>query len=151
MITYRNRSAAFLWAFAAVFLLIVAAMSTLLLVDGPPPGYPPPAIVLIMALFWLFGLGLAGYAASRPCLMVSLEPGSTILVVRHYPFSREERRLSRTEAGAASVIEGRDDDGDPYFHARITLKDGTPLVLTEGHDRERCEEVCRNFNRDLAV
>ncbi|NTV96015.1 MAG: hypothetical protein HGA75_11475 [Thiobacillus sp.] len=147
---FQNRTALFGWVLSALFLLFVAAMTYVLLRDGPPPGYPWPAPAILMGLFWLFGLAGAGYCASKPCLTVTAGQASTLVVVRRYPFGREERRVPLAEVEPARVIESRDDDGDPYFQARAELNDGSRLDLAEGHDRARCESVCARFNQALS-
>ncbi len=147
---WRNHNAAYAWGFALVGLLFAAAMSHVLWRDGPPPGYPLPAIAAALALLWLFAVGLASYAASRPCLTVRLA-GGTLCVVRRFPFRREEHRVACAEVVSARVVEARDDDGDPYFHARTSLADGAGLDLYEGHDQARALAVCERFNRALAA
>lgn len=146
-VVYRNRTAAFAWGVSAAFLLVVAAMTYLLFRDGPPPGHPMPVMAVILAVFWLGGLGLAAYVAGKPCLTVTVTPGASMVVVERFPFRRRERRFASADVDPARVIESRDDDGEPYFLAQAGLQDGTRLDLYEGHDRERCASVCESFNR----
>lgn len=102
--------------------------------------------MLVVAVFWLGALGLASYAASKSCLTVTVEGDSSVRLVQVYPFSRQERSLGAADFGIATVHESRDDEGYPYFYARVSLKDGSRLDLAEGHDRDRCERTCSEIN-----
>lgn len=145
-----NRVAAFAWAFSAFFLLVVAAFTFLLIRDGPPPGYSATASGALLAAFWLVGLGLAAYASSRPQLRVSMEPGGVTVVTWRYPLRRLSRTVPPEQLGSATVVRSQDDEGEPYYSARVALADGTAIDLLEGHDRDSCDAVCRRFNESLA-
>jgi hypothetical protein len=47
-------------------------------------------------------------------------------------------------------VDSTDDEGAPYFYARITTSDGADLDLLEGHRPEDCEEACTRFNAAVA-
>lgn len=145
-VVFHNGKAAFLWGFAVIFLLFMLAMSWVFFRHGPPPAHPRGLIAVAVAALWVGGLGLAAYAGSRHCLTVTVYEDRSVQIVRRYPWRKEERRLRPGEVGAAKVHESRDDDGYPYFSARVDLEDGSRLELAEGHDRDRCERQCLHFN-----
>ncbi len=152
--TLRNNMAAFVWGFAAVFAAFVAAMTYILIRDGTPQVYPPaivahypPWFMLgLMSIFWLGAGGLISYAASKHCLWVRVQPDSSVLIIRRYPLRTESRLVERAEMSPAKVVTSLDDEGSPYFHARLLLADRTVVDIAEGHDRESCEETCKRFN-----
>jgi hypothetical protein len=151
IMVFRNHKAAFGWGFAAIFVLFVAAMTYVFFRDGPPPGYSQPLIAALLALFWLFALAGFGYAASKPCVTVSVLPTLSVRIVHRYLFSRVDREVPSAVIGRAQVTESRDDDGDPYFYARAILGEGFRIDLFEGHDRESCDSICRRFNAALSI
>ncbi len=93
------------------------------------------------------GLGGSAFAASHPCVSVTLQADSTVRVVHRYPFSRQEQTVGNDRIERAQIVESRDDESNPYFFARTVLIDGTPVALFECHDRQTCEMVCARFNR----
>ncbi len=145
---FHNRVAAFLWGFAAVFMLLLVAMGHVFLRDGPPPGHSLEFTVAIFAGFWTAWLGLAAYAASQACVRVTVA-GQAVSIRWRYPFKTESREVSRAELKPARLVESRDDEDNPYFHARIELPDGAKADLWEGHDRATGEATCARFNAAL--
>lgn len=153
---FRNNKAVFLWGFAALFLTFVAVMTYVLIRDGasqiqiyPPCNnnyYPPWFMSGVLTVFWLAGCGFAVYAARRHCLRVAVLPDRAVSITWRYPFKSITRIIQNTEMSRAQVLVSRDDEGSPYFHARIVLADGAPIDIGEGHNRELCENVCVHFN-----
>ncbi len=149
MVVFRNCKAAFLWGFMAVFITFVALMTWVLFRDlsnSKSHGFWQAAI---MGVFWVAGLGFSAFAARRPCVSVAVQAG-TVRIVHRYPFSREQREVLPGEFESARIVESRDSDGDPYFHARACLNDGSYVDLFESQNRERCEAVCERFNAAVA-
>ncbi len=151
IVIFRNYKAVFGWGFTAIFVLLVVAMTYVFLRDGPPDGYSQPLVAALLALFWLFALAAFGYAASRPCVTVSVSSTGDVRVIRRYLFRRAEHIFPRAEIEPARIVESRDDDGEPYFYARAKLSDAQPVDLFEGHDRESCKAICERFNSALAI
>ncbi len=149
--TFRNNTPAFIWAFTAVFLLFLSAMTFLVLRDGAPSGYSLSFTVAVLLLFWTGGLGLLAYASAKPCSRVTLQPDGEVLFALRYPFRSVGRRVKAHDLTPARVVESQDDEGLPYFYARVVLKDGSAMDLSEGHSRERCEETCRRFNGRISA
>jgi hypothetical protein len=142
---FRNYKAAFLWGFMAVFMAFVALMTWVLFRDLSASKSQGLWQAVIMSVFWIAGLGFSMFAAGRPCMTVVVQP-RTIRIVHRYPFSRKQHDVSYGELTSAQVVESRDSEGDPYFYARTSLKDGSRIDLFESHRREKCETVCANFN-----
>lgn len=144
--TFLNNSAAYVWGFAAIFMLVVAAMTYVFIHDGAPAGYSPLFVFGVVTFFWIGGLGLSAFAASKHCLHVTVQPDSSIYIVWRYPFKKKARSVLPAELTPAKVFESRDDEGSPYFRARVTLADTTTIDLAEAHRRESCESTCQRFN-----
>jgi hypothetical protein len=141
--------ALFVWGFAALWLAMLALMTWVLFTKGPPEGYSMPVTAMIMGVFWIAGAGLAAYVAAKPCIRVRVGRGGRVEIVHRYPLRRVRRTVPASQVGAATVVESKDSDGDPYFHARITLDGSAPVDIAEGHDRAACERVCERFNRAI--
>ena len=74
------------------------------------------------------------------------EVHATVSIAQHYPFRTVTRSIARTDMRPAEVVESRDDEGSPYFFARIALADGTTFDLAESHSRHLCESKAASFN-----
>jgi hypothetical protein len=146
---FRNRIASFGWGFAAVFLSFVGAMTYVFIRDGAPAGWSPLLILVILAGFWVAGLGLASYVANQPCVYVAILRGGEVEVTWCYPLRKRSRRWSLRELEPCVVVETTDDEGSPYFHSRFAFPDGELVDLAEGHDRASCEAARDRFNRVL--
>jgi hypothetical protein len=147
--TFRNNVAAFLWGFSAMFLVLVGAMTYVLIRDGTPVGYSPIIVTGAMALFWVGAVGFTAYSTSKHCLRVTFQSGSHVFITWHFPFSKKERIVARTDIAPATVVESTDDEGAPYFYARVPIQDGTMIDIAEGHHRGSCEATCIRFNAIL--
>jgi len=142
----RNRKAAFLWGFALIFAAVVVAMTAVLVRDGAPEGWSPAAIAAVVAVFWAGALGLGRYALGTSCTSATLSSDSRVLLTRRYPFKSTVISCAPVELAPVQVVEGVDDEGDPYFYARLILPDCSEFDLFEGHDRVRCEEIRLRFD-----
>ena len=147
-VVFKNRIALFQWMFAAAWLSMLAAMTRLSFTDGVPDGTSPALLTGILMLFWLGGAGLVAYVSSKPCTTVSVGRDSRISCTRRYPFRVRHWRLGVEAVSPAAVVEASDDEGDPYFYARI-VGDEESFDIAESHSREHCEAVCAAFNRAL--
>ena len=54
--------------------------------------------------------------------------------------------MARTDIAPATVVESTDDEGAPYFHARVPIQDETMIDIAEGHHRASCEATCLRFH-----
>ncbi|MFO1304502.1 MAG: hypothetical protein U1F54_12260 [Burkholderiales bacterium] len=146
---FRNRSAAFLWGFAVVWLGSLVLFTYVLVRDGAPAPHSPFLIGAIFVVFWLFGLGLIAFAAAHPCTSVAVD-GGRVLATWRYPHRTERQSYPAAHVPPAQVVRERDSDGDTYFFARVTLSEGRILDLSESHNRGACERNCKRFNAALA-
>ena len=146
---FRNRIAAVLWVFAALWLAVLLIMTYLLARDGLPGEYPAWAATGIAAFFWLGGVGFTRYVLSKPCFFVTIGEGGQVLVTWRYPHKVVRKRFSASDIRAAGVVEGEDDEGNPYFFARVGTMDSEHFDIREGHSRSLCQDACERFNRAL--
>ena len=142
---FSNRVSAFLWGFSLIWLSLLAMFTGLLVRDGPPDGYSLEFVWVIIALFWLGGVGLTGYALSKPCYFVTIDYGGTVHFTWQYPHRRRCAEVPSRELALPYVFDSKDDEGAPYFIARLELPDGRVFIVAEGHSREKCEEACSRF------
>ena len=96
---------------------------------------------------WLMGVCLFAFALSKPCIGIVVDRHGRVEVTLLYPYRRVRRSLERKDLGHARVVEDRDTDGDPCFHARITTRDGEDIDFRQEHDRASCEQACAQFNQ----
>jgi hypothetical protein len=149
--TYANRTATFLWAFAALWIGGVVALTWALARDGVPDGQSPAFVGGVVMLFWLAAAGLIAYVARQPVSTVRVRSDGSIEIVVRYPFRTVRAHLSPTDAGPAVLTEGEDIDGDPYFVCQLSVgyPFEMPVRLAEG-DRTHCARVCAEFNALVA-
>jgi hypothetical protein len=145
---FRNRLAAFLWGFAAVWVTMLLAMTYVALRDRPPEGISVPMVV-IMAVFWVAGIGLVAFVSTKPCFFVTVDRDGRVSATWRYPHKVVRKVLPVASVRPAIVVDSRDSDGDPYFHARVNTIDGEPIDIAEGHSRVDCEQACERFNSAL--
>jgi hypothetical protein len=105
-------------------------------------------VTALLAVFWLGGAPAARIAVGKACFHAAITPAQVTFTTR-FPFKRTRIAAPAELAGHPVVVEGRDTEGDLYFHARIDLPNGEVFDLAEGHSRESCEAKCRDFS--LAV
>jgi len=137
----RNNAAAFDWGFSAVFLLMCMLFTYILIRDGSSPIMP-----LVLAIFWYAGIAIAISVTCKPCISIEVQLDRSVVVVNRYPVSRSVRHIKATDLSPAQVVKATDSDGDPYFRATVISSDGFTVCIAEGHDQERCESVCTEFN-----
>ena len=146
----RNRVAYALWGFTAVVMTFVVSM-TALAVGGDYGESESPALIWgVLILFWFGGLGLLSYAMNQPVTTVAIAVGGGLDITQRYPFRRNVRHIELADILDVSVIEGVDDEGDPYFHTRMALTDGSSVNIKESHDRQRCEAARDRFRSAIS-
>jgi len=147
--SFQNRTAAFLWAFAAVWLAMLLAMTYVALRDGPPDGTPASMFALVMILFWIAGTGLAAFVSTQPCFYVTVEQDRHVSATWRYPHKIVRKTLPAASVLPAAVIDSRDSEGGPYFYARVNTTDGAAIDIKEGHSQVACQQACERFNSAL--
>ena len=148
-IRFRNRLAIFIWAFAALWLTMLVIFSYLTSRDGPPEGYSVPAILAVLLFFWVGGIALTAYAASKACFEITVVDSSRVKVIRRYLFKVEKHTYHKERLNPASVISDKDSNGDKYYFARVIADDGVFFDLRESHDKTTCDQACAEFNEAL--
>ena len=149
MTYFKNRSSAFLWGFSVVWLTMLLAMTYVVYRDGPPNNYMPVLTWSVLGFFWLGGIALASFSASKPCFELTVESHQRVSATWRYPLRVVRRSFIKSQLRPAQVVESRDSEGDPYYIARVMTSDGTALDFKEGHMRSKCEDACSQFNHLL--
>jgi hypothetical protein len=148
-IAFRNRSASWIWGFAALWLTLLGAMTYVVARDGAPTGYSWPIVIGIMAFFWAGGIGLVAFVLRKPCIRVTVERDSRVSATWRYPHKVVRKRFDAEQVRPAEVVDARDDEDNPYFYARVRTAGSDFFDLAEGHTRALCESACDQFNRAL--
>lgn len=148
-VVFSNRIAAFLWGFTLIWLFLLVLFTSLLVRGGPPEGYSIEVSWAVMMFFWLGGGGLICYALSKPCYFVTVDRSGTVCFTWQYPHRRRRTEVSSRELAPPYVVDSEDDEGSPYYIARLDLPDGKVFRLAEGHARPTCEEACLRFTSAL--
>ena len=143
--TFRNRTPMVIWTFVTVWCLMLIAPTVVVVRDGAANGYTHFAAV--MAFLWLCGAGAIYFALSKPCYLVTVEPGIGISVTYRYPFKVVRTSILRDHVAPPRVVE-EDNDG-PYFYARVKVADGLVIDIAEGNSRDKCERACQQFTETL--
>lgn len=149
MTYFRNCSGGFVWGFSIVWLSMLSAMTLVVYRDGPPPSTSLEITLAVFVFFWLGGIGLALFAASKHCFYLKLDDENRVFATWRYPFHVVRRSYKKDDLRAAEVVASQDSEGDAYYFARVPSSDGMVLDLAEGHSRARCEHVCGLFNQTL--
>lgn len=148
-ITFRNRSAGWVWGIAAFWLTLLVAITYVVVRDGPPAGYSRAVVIGIMAFFWAGGIGLVAFVLRKPCVLVTVERDTRVSATWRYPHKVVRKRFDAGHVRPAEVVDARDDEDNPYFYARVRTAGSDFFDLAEGHTRALCESACDQFNRAL--
>lgn len=135
--------AAVSWAFAALWLALLVLFNELMLRDGAPDETDPNLMCSVLCLFWLGGIGLASYAATRAVFSASVDPDLVTFTWR-YPQKRHCETLAQRDVRPPRLVEGRGSDTEQYFHVLLDLPFGT-FTCAEGHDRAACQTARERF------
>lgn len=147
-----HRIPLFGWVFAAIFLLFCTLFTSLMVRDHwrvpiyPPdnPGYYPPLLLmLLLGVFWLFALGLAGYVLRFPCVRIEVRPDRSLSIDQRYLWRRETLLLLSEQIVSVCLVESRDAEGDPYYAVQLQPLSGPAVVISEGSDKAGCEAIRR--------
>ena len=148
-IAFRNRSVGFSWGIVALWLTLLMAGTYVFVRDGPPAGYSSATTIAILAFFWAGGIGFAAFVMRRPCLFVSVGPDARVRVTWRYPHKVVRKQFDAASVRPAEVVDAEDDEGNPYFYARVRTLGTDFFDLAEGHARSLCESACDQFNAAL--
>ncbi len=150
-IDIRNRLPIFGWVFISIFLGFNAIFTYILGRDGPPPSAPAPIMQLVLGAFWIVGVTVAGHLWSIPVTRLTQAPGGGLCLTSRTPIRRREEHFPRAVIAAVEVVQGRDDEGDPYWRTELVLADGTRRVLREGHDQQGQQVLAARLRQTLGM
>ena len=138
----RQHNALFLWVFAAFWCGGVVVFSALLWRDGLPADATPWTWAGV-ALFWLFGIGLAAFVLGQSMVTLRIWPDGRAELVQRWPHKQHMLRL-RAEEMAVHWVVDTDGDGDPYFRVQVSAgaRLPKPISVAEG-TRGSCDEAHR--------
>ena len=139
-----NRKAIFGWAFMGVWMVLLCAFTWILVRDGPPSAQPHLTVIVLM-LFWLVGVPATAAMLARPVVEAEVRGRGRLTLRKRYLFGRVELELRQLGADAARIVKERDSDGDPYFHLRLALPDGSQIDLWQGHDQGQADAELKRF------
>jgi hypothetical protein len=142
----KNNMAMAGWVFMTIWLGMLLLFTWLFVREGGFHQFNPLVETGIMLMFWLFGLGGAGYLFSVPRVRLSVSNGTVEVRERWMLRGRVERFPA--SGLSARVVDGKDDEGDPYFRLEIALPSGRTIVAKESHHRPTVETA---FNRLMAA
>src|SRR5262245_55259456 len=100
---------------------------------------------LILAVFWLAGIGFSVWAVRQKRWRVTFAGGHVEIVTRG-PFQATRWQGSIHDLVDAKLEEDRDSDGDPYFRCVLTIPGPQRIVMREGHDRAAVQAVLDRVN-----
>jgi hypothetical protein len=137
----RNNAALFPWLFVATWMLGLSVITWVAFRDALAAG--PVTfrwMPLILAVFWLAGIGFSVWALRQKRLRVTFAAGRVEIVTRG-PFRSTRWQGSIRDVIDAKLQEDTDSDGDPYFRCVLTIPGPQTLVIAEGHQRQTVEAV----------
>ncbi len=148
-VVFRNRAAGCLWAFITVWLAMLSLFTWVMFRDSlwPPDSLLAPGTII--PFFWLIGVAVAVHVANQALTTVSVQSRTGMSLERRYPFRVIRQFIDVGRIGRAAVAQERDNDGDPHFHARVTIVGDDPVDLVSSSDRVTCQEACERFNAAL--
>jgi len=147
--TFRNRKAVFLWGFMACWMAMLLAFTWLFLRDGAPAGTSPLLMAGVLCLFWFAGISISAWVLGHPLVDVEVRSRGRVQIRKRYLLRVVERQLGQRDSAHAELVETRDSDGDPYFHARLVVGGERALDLWEGTDRAHAMAEVERFNSAL--
>lgn len=145
---FRNRTAAFVWGFAAVFAAAVVAVTTLYFLRDVEASGSSEIIRMLLAIFWIGCFVFVRFACRQSMTEITVEPG-TLEIGLVFPFRRRTRVVPQTNVAAVGVVDSFDSDGHPYYYARVRLIDGTSVDFYESHSESTCQAEVERFKHCL--
>lgn len=128
---------------------MLLAFTWLFVRDGAPPDTAPLLLAGVLCLFWCAGIGISAWAFGHPLIHVEVRSRGRVHVRKRYLLRLVERQLGQRDSAHAELVETRDSDGDPYFHAGLIVSGEHELDLWEGSDRAHAMAEVERFNTAL--
>lgn len=142
-----NNKTVILWVFMAVWLAMLGCFTYLFWRDGGDPELGGFGVV-ILAAFWLAGLGALSWAFGHPRIRVTVA-GNEVVARESWLWGHSERRFAAAEVAAPAIVQSIDSDGDAYFSCQLTLPGGGTLSVAESHLRRQVEAVQQRLSSAL--
>lgn len=139
----RNNMALVGWTFMSVWMGGVGLMTYAYLRDGGFHQFNPLIEVVIVLMFWLFGLAGCSQFFSMPRIRITISDGLATVTERWLLRRRVETVPVATLV--ANVVQRRDSEGDPYYRCEVTLPSGRMVVARESHDPAVAEAALARF------
>ncbi len=135
----RYRMAWAVWLFMACWLAMLGVMTYIFVRDG---GFHQDGVpdLLVMMVFWLFGIGGAGWAFSQRGVRVEITRGE--VRIDEYVLWWRTRTLARPDAVHVPTLRhDRDSDGDDTYRCVLRLRDrhGATREVTVAQSNDRDE------------
>lgn len=144
----RNDMALVGWSFMTVWFGMLSLFTWLFVRDGGFHQFDPLLETGIMLMFWVFGLAGGGYLFAVPRVALRVSEG-IVEVTERWLLRRRVERFA-VAALAVRIVDGKDDEGDPYFTCVVTLPSGRTIVAKESHDRATVEVAHARLTAALA-
>lgn len=144
-VTFHNRSGMFHWGLAIICGAFIGLLTWQLLLKQTPSDWSPLYADGFIVCIWMAWIALVVHALRVPCVRVTVLGTGNVSVVWRYPLRMRACDFSLNSIATVGVTETRDAEGAPYFHAMITLEDGTSIELSRGPNRVMCEAQCNRF------
>lgn len=133
-----NGAPVFGWVFILVWLSALGAGTVAFASRAGGEGLPRHVASLVMAGFWLAGLGAVAFLLRIPRTTVRLD-GRDLVVTERWLVGRQEERIAHGQPARVEIANERDSDGDPYFVCQLTMPSGRVVKIKEGHRSEVVE------------
>lgn len=125
-------------------------MSWTFISKGPPLGYAPEFMGLVLSLFWFVAVSVAIHSYNKPCVQLGVKQQQLQLVLR-YPWTVIHKTYTAEDLLETRLDEERDVDGDPYYYARVRLRDGREIDLKESAAREPCQAILEQLRSAMSA
>lgn len=146
--TIRNTIAVWGWLICSAFLFGCAVMSWLLLNERVPDGTSPVLMGAFNLALWAVGMFVAHRVFAKPVTILRCHANG-FTVDSYWLWKKAQAYHAKDCLRETRIQESEDSEGDPYFTAFVVLKNGTTILLAEGHFRELCEQAVNKLNKAL--
>ncbi len=123
-------------------------MSWLLLNERVPDGTSPVLMGAFNLALWAVGMFAAHRVFAKPVTILRCHANG-FTVDSYWLWKKAQAYHAKDCLRETRIQESEDSEGDPYFTAFVVLKNGTTILLAEGHFRELCEQAEKKLNTAL--
>jgi len=133
-IVFKNNTALFTWLFMVAWMATVAYFTNVALASDAPA-----YAMFFIALFWVVGVAISGFALWAPCVRVEIS-SSGVLVRERAILWRRDRNFSPKELSVSDIAESDGEDGT-YYECSLLLPNRETIVLAHSRSRSKAAEV----------